>query len=284
MSRLLRSATHLYDRMALRWEGTRCWPRVGSALVITFLAALVAIERRRRHLLPAAFSALVPENHFYAVNLAFSLLLLVEVVSLVFTLASSVAISVGKQLEIFSLILLRETFKQFTAFPEPVTWSAVAPHIPAMLADMTGALAVFALLAFYYRAQRHQAITPSREDQESFVATKKLIALALLGLFAAVGLHHSWVYLATGTTYGFFEVIYTVLILSDVLLVLVALRSSNRYWVVFRNSGFAATTVLVRLALVAPPILNAALGVAAACLALAFTLAYNTFSRTLHQG
>lgn len=267
-----------FDRFADFWESPRWQRRLGSLLVAVFLSALMVIELNRQGLLPQWAGEAMPKNHFYAVSLAFTLLLLVELVALVLSLATSVTASLGKQLEIFSLILLRNVFKEFTAFSEPVRWTQAAPSVAPMLADVLAAVLVFVVLGFFYRAQRHQPITEKEEEQVSFVASKKLIALTLLVLSVVIGVHHTWLFFTTGQTYGYFEVMFTVLILSDVLLVLVSLRFSSTYRVVFRNSGFAATTVLLRLALVAPPMVNAGLGIAAAVLSLGVTLAYNAFS------
>lgn len=267
-----------FDRFARAWESARWQRSLGTLLVAVFLFALIAIELNRQGLLPQWASDAIPKNHFYAVSLSFTLLLLVELVALVLSLATSVTASLGKQLEIFSLILLRNVFKEFTAFSEPVGWVQAAPSVVPMLADVLAAVLVFVVLGFFYRAQKHQPITEREEEQASFVASKKLVALTLLLVFAVIGVHHAWLYFTTGQTYGYFEVLFTVLILSDVLLVLVSLRFSSTYRVVFRNSGFAATTVLLRLALVAPPVVNGALGLAAALLSLGVTLAYNAFT------
>jgi len=66
-----------------------------------------------------------------------------------------------------------------------------------------------------------------------------------------------------------------------VLVVLVSLRYSSTYHVVFRNSGFAIATVLIRLALIAPAPINALLGVSSALFALGLTVAYNAFAPLL---
>jgi hypothetical protein len=73
----------------------------------------------------------------------------------------------------------------------------------------------------------------------------------------------------------FFNTFYTVLIFSDVLIVLISLRYSATYHVVFRNSGYAAATVMIRLALAGPRYLGTALGVAAALYNLGVAAAYN---------
>ena len=148
-----------------------------------------------------------------------------------------------------------------------------------MGSDVLGAVGIFALLVAYYRLQRHHPIT-SAEERASFVSAKKAIALLLIVVFVSIGAEHLWHWVRGGAVHPFFEVFYTVLIFSDVLIVLISLRYGSTYRVVFRNSGFAATTVILRLALSAPPITNAALGLFAVAVACGVTLAYNAMERT----
>jgi hypothetical protein len=76
---------------------------------------------------------------------------------------------------------------------------------------------------------------------------------------------------------AFFESFYTVLIFADVLVVLISLRYNASYRVVFRNSGLAVATVLLRLALAAPPPWAGALGLGAVLFALVLTVVYDRF-------
>ncbi|HEX7488973.1 MAG TPA: hypothetical protein VF341_08705, partial [Anaeromyxobacteraceae bacterium] len=93
--------------------------------------------------------------------------------------------------------------------------------------------------------------------------------------------------LVTQVTLGrkapFFETLYTLLIFADILVVLISTRYSSTYRVVFRNSGVAVSTVLLRLALSAPPYLNAALGASAAAFALGLTVAYNAWAAEVER-
>lgn len=267
----------VFDTLQARWEGVHQQRAVGTLIVAAFLGALGVIELNRLGLLAGSLSHIVPTNHFYAVDLAFTLLLLTEVIALVFSLAQSVSNSVGMQFEIFSLILLRQTFKEFTGFDEPVEWAQVEGSILRMVSDTGGALLIFVALGLYYRLQRHLPITTA-DHRASFVAAKKALSLVLLVVFFAIGASDVWQLATTGHSFPFFEAFYTVLIFTDVLLVLISLRYSSTYRVVFRNSGFAAATVFMRLALTAPPYVNAALGLGAVLLACSLTLAYNAFT------
>src|SRR5512144_3272009 len=98
----------LFDWLERGWESAAARRLVAAGLVGAFLATLVAVELGRHGLLPPALAAAAGPNHFHAVQAAFYLLLAYEVLGLVFGLARSVSNATGKQLEIFSLILLRQ--------------------------------------------------------------------------------------------------------------------------------------------------------------------------------
>jgi hypothetical protein len=266
----------VFDWIEARWERTATRQFLGTALVTLFLVTLGVIELKRRGWLPAEISGAVPSSHFGAVALVFTFLLIFEIASLIFALAHSVAESLGKQFELLALILMREAFLEFGSAAEPVSWNRLAVAVPHALADMAGALAVFVLLIFYYRAQRHRTITTREEDQATFVCAKKVVALALLGLFIQLALGTAGT-IARGAASQFFQTFYTILILSDILIVLISLRFSSSFPIVFRNAGFAAATLVVRVALSAPPYVNAVLATAGVAFALALSLAYNSF-------
>ena len=275
MKGLLAVSTRTFDALERGWESARTKRAIGTLLVAAFAVALLLIEFRRLDLLPAVLAERVPEKHFYAVDVSFTLLLLLEVVSLIFSLSHSFSDSLGKQFEILSLILLRETFHGFKEFGEPIAWENVRAGLLPMVSDATGALAVFVLLCAFSRAQRHRPITSDSGEQRDFVAEKKAIGLLLLlalAVIAAIDAHRA---LAGLPTFSVFAGFYTVLVFSDVLIVLVSLRHSSTYAVFFRNSGFTVATVFIRLALAAAPPWNSALGAGSALFALALTHAYN---------
>ncbi len=270
-------STSIFDYLERRWESPRSHRWTANLLVLSFIAGLLLIELNRQHLFPENLAKLIPHNHFYAIKLAFDLLLMIEVLGLVFSLASSVADAMGKQFEILSLILLRQSFKEFTHFTEPLEWENISDSVLHILSDAGGALLIFWLVLLFYHLQKHKRITDIEADFVSFVAVKKTIALVLLAIFVGIAGHDCWTWFKTGEGYSFFSTFYLTLIFCDILIVLVSLRYSNIYGIVFRNSGFAVATVLIRLALTAPPYINVLLGVAAVLLGIGLTLAYNFF-------
>lgn len=280
MTIILGRADSLFNALEHFWEHKRTERIAANVLIIAFLGALMLIEFRRQGWLPGELAAILPSNHYYAINIAFSMLLGLEVIGLVFSLANSVSDAVGKQFEILSLILLRQSFKEFIYFNEPLVWVETSKPLLHILSNAGGGLLIFLLLGLYYKLQQHRVIIQSSVATADFIASKKLVSLLLLLIFIVIGITDLSFYLSGEPTFDFFAIFYTVLVFSDVLLVLVSLRYSSSYEILFRNSGFAVSTVVVRVALTAPPFYNVLLGVGAMVFAIGITYAYNGFEKT----
>ncbi len=284
-SRLVR----LYDRLDRLRKTPRVVGPLTTLLIFFYLAALAMIEARRLGWLPQPLAGMVSPSRFLAIGIAFYLLVLAEVVGLIFGLAESVARSIGKELEILSLILLRQSFEILAEFDEPIRWTAEVAKLSEsrlleLIVDAFTALLIFVLVGFYYRLQNKQPISQDARDQRGFIDSKKLVALVLLVGVSFITLRGALDYLRIGGKSSlFFEDLFSLLIFSDVLIVLISLRYSASYRVVFRNSAFALATVLIRLALTAPPLFNASLGLVAALYTIGLTLAYNEFAPVLRE-
>ena len=214
---LLSIADRIFDPLESFWEGKRFHSFLRYFFVLSFLAALVLIELQRQNLLPPGRFNFIPGNHFYAVAFVFNLLLVIEVVSLVFSLAHSTCNALGKQFEILSLILLRSSFKEFIYFSEPLVWSSFSQPIFHILNDAGGAFLIFIFLGFYYRMQKHRRITKSQEDLDHFISAKKALALMLLFVFIVLGGINLFDQIFLHGEHNFFTVFYTILIFSDIL-------------------------------------------------------------------
>lgn len=272
----------LFDGLLERWESPTARRASAWVLVGAFFVSILCIELARLGVLPRLFGQPLPTNHLAAISWVFTILLIIEVLDLIFGLAASVANALGKQLEIFSLILLRKAFDELPHLPEPIAVRGQLDAVLTMGAELAGALVIFALLVPYYRIQRHQPISTNADDVRRFASLKKLVCLFLLGAFLLTG-----AFFGIGTltvskpgeqlSLDFFEVFYTVLVFADVLIVLASMTVTREYRIVFRNFSFAAVTVFLRLALSAEAYLNSILGVATALFALAaaFVHAYS---------
>ena len=278
MSQVYKYATYTFDPLHYFWERDKTQRAVAGLLIFVFIFALAAIEANRQGWISGPLASFIPTSHYMAINLAFTLVLILEVISLIFTLPCSISKAVGKQFEILALIFLRSAFKALVDFPEPITITGHEQELWIILADGGGAIAIFALLGLYTLLRRQLDETLAGGPMlYKFVASKKLVALVMLAIFIWMGIKNGFLFFSGDEPFNFFQSFYTVLIFSDIMLVLIAQRFLPEFRAVFRNSGFALATLLVRLALTAPPFYNVLIGIGSAVFACLLTLVYNTF-------
>jgi hypothetical protein len=144
-----------------------------------------------------------------------------------------------------------------------------------MGADALGALAVFGGLVLFRNLQRHRAITLSESEQARFVAAKKGVALVMLAGAAFLAVENLVLWIEGVPGVHFFASVFTGLIFTDIAIVLISLRYSGSFPVVFRNFGFTVVTVFLRLAITAPPFTRAALGLFVLAFAIGIAWVYN---------
>ena len=271
MDTLFARITYIFDPLQNFYEHERLYRKMSVALVFLFLCSLAVIEFNRLHFLPAGLAAMVPLNHFFAVHAAFTVILILEVISLIFVLPCSFSRSLGKQFEILSLILIRNAFKELSYFTEPLSYLGNEEKVLHILASGFGALLVFALLGVYYKIQRREEDW-RHIDLYGFVASKKGISLLLLLSFTLMGLYAAYQTLQGVEHPDFLHGFYSQLILTDILIVLVSQCFHPSAKMIFRNSGYALSTLMIRIALIAPVYYNVFLGGAAIGFAILLTL------------
>ena len=277
----LESITHIFDWLQHKWSLNQ--KKIFFALVWVYIFALVGVELKRQGLYPSCLPQ-PPDSHFYAIHLAFTLILICELVSFIFVLPSSLSKSMGKQLEILTLILLRNAFKELANLPEPVVVNE--GNIMAVVeigVSALGALAVFVCLGLYRKTVRHQRFLQNPIMRMRYVMSKKFLALVLLGVFTYVGAVDAFVGIQNGGDQHFFETIYTVLIYADIAMVLIAQRYMPGYYAVFRNSGYVIGTLIMRLSLSSPHLWSPAIGLFAALFVLGLSWGTNKFNPELEE-
>jgi hypothetical protein len=249
---------------------------VKAASIATVLIGGVGlIEANRLFELPGRLENL-PTVHLAAIAWAVTALLVFEVVDMVLSLSRSVADSVGRHLQVFALLLLRDAFAKLAEFPEPISLSREQYAILGVMgADAAGALLVFAGSTWFAKLQRHRPIVTDERVARRFVAIKRAISAALLGIFAWLCARDVAMLLWGSGVHEVFDHFFTVLVFVDVLLAVIALGFSSKPPIVFRNFGFAFAAILIRLAVASPDYVRPGLGLASVIVAIAVTAAYN---------
>jgi len=265
-----------YDLIHHKWEGQKTHQWLASILVASFVVSLLLAILNKFGWIPESLINLFPKSVFHSIQISFSLVLLIEVIGLVFSISYSVTSSLVKQLEILSLILLRSSFKQFGEFSVHENWLDWDPII-SMLSDSFGAVVIFLIILLINKTLKHTPITDDPSSQTRFVMFKKITGLILFFVFISTGLFDLILYFFHQQPYDFFKTFYTVLIFADIFLVLLSMRYNYSYIVVFRNSAYAVATIIIRMALSAPDYYNIVLGILASLFVLMVSFFYTKY-------
>jgi hypothetical protein len=264
-----------YDGFENKWHSLQKTKLISNVVILFFVVGIVASLLSHFHLIDLKI------GKFFAIELAFSVLLFIEVFDLFFIITHSVADSVGKQFEIISLILLRSAFKELGHLPLNITWDLSSlQNLMPIIADALGAVIIFLITVLFYNKQRHAQITKSETERLHFVLQKKVIAALMIVFFLGQIIYSIFLFFTTKTiNQNIFNQLYTALIFSDILILILSLRYSNLYVHLFRYSSFALATVILRLSLSAPQYINVLLSISAGIFILLVSSVYNFLNK-----
>ncbi|MGB2305898.1 MAG: hypothetical protein ACPH4I_05295 [Flavobacteriaceae bacterium] len=218
-----------------------------------------------------------------AIYTPFSLILFYEVYLLVFYLPRSFTSCVSKQFEIISLIVIRKIFKDIPLMDLKGDWH-LSQHNLELAVDLIGFLILFLLIYWFSEGKRR---LPKRtvEDPKllDFIASKKMVSLVLLALLIVISFYSliNWsmdFYLnevVNDVDGVFFNQFFTLLILTDVVILLISFQYTEEYSKLIRNTGFIIATILIRLSFSADGFLNIILILTGVSFALLILQIYN---------
>jgi hypothetical protein len=268
-----------YDGFEDKWHSLQKSKYISNIVILFFIVGISATLLSHFHIINIRI------GKFFAIELAFSVLLFIEVFDLFFIITHSVADSVGKQFEIISLILLRSAFKELGHLPLDISWDLKSlQNLMPIIADAFGAVVIFLLIVIFYSKQQHIQLTKSETDRQRFVLQKKVVAAFMIVLFLCLMIYSVFLYFAKDIiNENVFNQLYTSLIFSDILILILSLRYSNLYVHLFRYSSFALATVILRLSLSAPKYINVLLSVSAGIFILLVSVVYNFLNKKAPQ-
>lgn len=237
---LIEKFAAFYDMAHIVWKHQMIAKKLALLLLVVFIGTAGAVLGNSLGWLPQPLAATVPTSLFFAIQLAFTLVLLLEVIELIFSLADSVALAARKQLEIMSLILLRDAFKDISLLQGPVDMSTDSLVLVQMTSVALAGCFLFIIRGLFIKIQFVQRYA----FMARYRCAKKCISLFLLFSLFAIGVYDLYAITFLGKASQFFQMFYTSLIFSDILIVLAGQYFLPDFHVTFRNSGYAVSTLV----------------------------------------
>ncbi len=251
--------------------------RVIQTAIAGFVVHLFLIFLARTLPDPPALLAGLDRSYLSALYTPFSFILFGEVFQLVLSIPRSISLSLGRQYEIVSLIFIRNVFKDISKLDGV---QRVQPQLDTFLyifTDMGGGLLMFFMVAIFFLIRRKARATAntarySTEGLERYINSKKAVSLVLAILFILLActsfVQWGWDVFEVAVTGAesrvdinqlFFIEVFTVMIFSDVLILLFSLLLTDDYRLIVRNAGFIISTILIRISLALDKPFDAAL-------------------------
>ena len=277
-------------------DANRAWLDrvVVDVSVAGFLAHLLLVFLSRTLAAPPALIAAVGKNYLAAIYTPFSFILFYEVLMLIAALPQSTTQSIAKQYEIVSLIFIRRFFKDIAELDDIGKLAQLSPEVLPVFLDVCGGLFMFLLVTVFIHAGRRRSHPDTSESPElkKFISRKKAIALALTVLLVSLAAYNLVLFAmqAFESIYHgapakldpntfFYTDVFTVMIFTDVLIVILSLAVSDRYELVFRNAAFVISPILIRFSLTTVRQYSALLAVTGMVFGIVTLLIYNYHAR-----
>lgn len=233
-----------------------------------------------------------------AIYTPFSFILIYEVYLLVYYLPRSITTYVGKQYEIITLIVIRRLFKDLANLELTPDWFKRADDLQFTY-DLVTTVVLFFMIYVFYRITPRRVIQEKPEKKKDteiqrYVATKKMMGVLLVPVLVLLALYSfvQWIiqnFITVAEVVDsikdvnqiFFDEFFTILILTDVLLLLFSLLHTDKFNKVMRNSGFILSTILIRVSFGTEGLLNTVLVVSAVLFGLIILAIHNQYEKIL---
>lgn len=235
-------------------------------------------------------------NPISAIYTPFSFILIYEVYLLIYYLPKSITEYIARQYEIITLIVIRRLFKDLSKLQLSTDWFQIQNDLQ-LTYDIAGTLILFLLIFILYRLndQRKKLYSNTKElptEMVLFIRRKNILAILLVPILFGLAIYSLWDWLQAhilsipemveyvkDVNKIFYDEFFTVLILTDVLLLLFSFFHTSSFHRVIRNSGFIISTILIRVSFGASGLLNTILIVTAVSFGVAILAIHNQYEK-----
>lgn len=231
-------------------------------------------------------------NPISAIYTPFSFIIIYEIYLLLLFLPRSFTTSISKQFEIISLIIIRKIFKDISNLDLSDSWNISNQNLE-VLSDLAGIIILFYIIYLFNKNKNRMSINKEEPILLKFINSKKIVSLSLLAILIIFSSYSliNWVFNLFNDSYSntmiyneidkvFFNDFFTLLILTDVIILLLSFKITEGYSKLIRNTGFVISTILIRLSFSAEGFLDIFIILISSIFALLILRIYNSIEKT----
>lgn len=271
-----------------------------TVAIISFIIHLIIIALVNLNLISIDNPSNLLTNPIAAIYTPFSFILVYEVYLLIYFLPKSTSIYISKQYEIIALIIIRRLFKDFSDLSLTTNWFNDKGDLQFTF-DLLASVLLFYLIYLFHQQRKKiyttfNARTNHPASLTKFIKAKKWISTALVPILLITAIYSflDWgigVVQPSGTGHVsfkdinniFFEQFFSILIISEVILLLFSFFHTDEFHKVIRNSGFIISTILIRISFSVSGLMNTLLIVSAVLFGLLMLFIHNKYEKMLAE-
>jgi hypothetical protein len=251
--------------------------------IISFFAHLLLIYLTRFELININDPYSLLSNPIAAIYTPFSFILIYEIYLLIYYLPRSITTYISKQYEIITLIVIRRIFKDISSISLEENLFASSYNTQIFI-DLGAAVLLFFLIYLFRRNSIKSAKSSDEDRLHTFIRIKKWISALLIPALTILAIYHfaNWTFTIFSSSSDFsalnaifFDELFQILILVDVLLLIFSFFNSDSFHIIIRNSGFIISTILIRISFMAEGLSNIVLIISSLLFGLLIQLIYN---------
>ena len=290
----------VHDRIFSEANKSRLKRSAIRVSIVAFLLHLLLIFLARSMQHPPPLIAESGQNYLSAISTPFSIILFYEVLTLIAALPASTTRSIANQFEIVSLIYIRDVFADIGRTSALGLQHRLTREALPVFLDMWAGLLMYLLVGVFQfvAARRVRPVTTEERSLglASFITQKKVVAIGLSTLLLGMATYNFFLFawgiaralrdgqVAVQLATTFYNDLFTVMIFTDVLILILSLVVSGQYEMVFRNAAFVVSIILIRFSLTQGHELGAPLALLAMLFGICTLIVFNFHMRLQNSG
>lgn len=292
--------SRLYDKLLSEKTKERSEQVILWIALASFIIHLLIIGLIHFNIIHISEPSNLLKHPISAIYTPFSFILVYEVYLLIYYLPKSTSTYISKQYEIIALIIIRRLFKDLSDLSLSPNWFNIKNDLQFTYDLITSVLLFYLIYLFHILRTKEYGTIENTPDHNlrisKFINAKKWISTGLVPilLFTAIysllnwtiGLFHPFEndpISFKNMNNIFFEQFFSILIITDVILLLFSFFHTDEFHKVIRNSGFIISTILVRISFSVSGIINNLLIVAAILFGLLILFIHNKFEKNITE-
>lgn len=224
-----------------------------------------------------------------AIQTPFTVIVYYEVFLLIISLAKPLTISVGKQFEIATLLVIRDVFKYLSAIEIK---NSDLSSLEMIGFSLVASVVVFSGVGLFYYITRTRKLASESDLHSSFIAIKKTLSFIVVIYLVGLVFYEVYGFIAalyayslgnslalSGVVFNHYVDVLTGMIFIDVIVFMISLLYLSAYRHVFLESSLIISTILVRLSFSFVFPYNVIINVGAILFGLAIVFVYSYYAK-----